>query len=293
MKDLTIHKNKYPIYIPSKGRHESRLTIKLFDRLGIDYYVVVEPQEYDLYASVVDKSKLIITPHQNKGLTETRNFIWDYAQSTGVKKFWTFDDNIQGLFRLNRNMNIPVADGTILKCIEDFAERYENIGVCGMNYFMFSSRKSRLPPFTLNTRVYSNMLLNCDEKNPDGTPFRNNLYYNDDTDLNLRILKMGKCTVQFNAFLIDKATTMTVKGGNTEKYLSTEEDTRKKATQILIDAHPDCARMTRKFNRWHHEVDYSAWRKNKLIRVANYDELVGEQKVNNYGMELQYLTKEK
>lgn len=284
----TIHKNQYPIYIPSKGRHESRLTVKLFDRLGIDYFVVVEPQEFDAYAKVIDKSKLIVTPHQNKGLTETRNFIWDYAQKSGVKKFWTFDDNIQGLFRLNRNMNIPVADGTILKCIEDFAARYENIGVCGMNYFMFSSRKSKLSPFTLNTRVYSNMLLNCNEKNPDGTPFRNNLYYNDDTDLNLRMLKMGKCTVQFNAFLINKAQTMTVKGGNTEKYLADGEDTRRKATQILIDAHPDCARMTFKFKRWHHEVDYSKWKKNKLIRVANYDEIV-KKGINDYGMELQYL----
>lgn len=287
-KVLTPHQNRYPIYIPTKGRYESRLTIKLFDRLGIDYTAVVEPQEFDNYAAVIDEKKILLTPHQDKGLTETRNFIWDYAQASGAKKFWTFDDNIQGLFRHNNNLNVPVSDGTILRCIEDFSDRYTNIGVTGMNYFMFASRKSKLPPFTLNTRVYSNMLLNCDEKNPDGSPFRNNLYYNDDTDLNIRMLRMGKCTVQFNAFLIDKATTMTVKGGNTEKYLAVGEDTRKKATQILIDAHPDVARMTWKFNRWHHEVDYSQWKNNRLIRVDNYDEIV-QNRVNNYGMKLIYL----
>lgn len=286
----TIHRNKYPIFIPTKGRHESLLTVKLFDRLGIDYTIVVEPQQLDDYLKVCKPGiKYLVTPHRDKGLTVTRNFIWDHAESLGVKRFWTFDDNIQGLFRLNRNMNIPVADGTILRCIEDFADRYTNLDLTGMNYFMFSSRKSRLPAFTMNTRVYSNMLLRTDAKDRFGNKVRNNLFYNDDTDLCLRMLKDGKPLVQFNAFLIDKAQTMTVKGGMTDYYQSDECEGRKKFVEELMEAHPDCVELTWKFNRWHHEVNYGPWRKNKLIRVPEYDQLV-KKGIDNYGMELIHLT---
>lgn len=285
---MTIHKNKYPIFIPTKGRHESRLTIKLFQRLGIDFTIVVEPQQLNDYLPFVNKEQILITPHQNKGLTTTRNFIWDYAESLGVKRFWTFDDNIQGLFRLNRNLNVPVGDGTIIRVIEDFADRYENLHLTGMNYFMFSSRKSKLPPFTMNTRVYSNMLLRTDARDKNGEKFRNNLFYNDDTDLCLRMLKDGLPLVQFNAFLIDKAQTMTVKGGMTDYYQSDECEGRKKFVEELMAAHPDCVRLTWKFKRWHHEVNYGPWRKNKLIRVENYDEIV-KKGIDNYGMELIHL----
>lgn len=40
---------------------------------------------------------------------------------------------------------------------------------------------------------------------------------NEDTDLSFRALKDGYCTILFNAFLCDKAQTMTMKGGNTDE----------------------------------------------------------------------------
>ena len=182
-------KNKYPIFIPSKGRYKTRHTMKTFDEFNYDYKAVIEPQEYDHYAAVMDEKKLLVLPFSNKGLTKTRNWIWDYAENLGVEKFWTFDDNINGIYRLNNNLSVRSSTGVIIPIIENFVDRFENVGVAGMNYFMFVPRKAKIPPYTVNTRVYSNMLLNTKEKNPDGTPFRNNLYYNDDTDLNIRILK--------------------------------------------------------------------------------------------------------
>lgn len=273
-------KNKYPIFIPSKGRHESRLTMKMFDEFGFDYTVVIEPQEYDLYASVIDEKKLLVLPFSNKGLTATRNWIWDYVESKGYEKFWTFDDNINGIYRLNNNLSVRSSTGVIIRIIEDFVDRFENVSVAGMQYFMFVPRKAKVPPFTINTRVYSNMLLNVKEKNPDGTPFRNNLYYNDDTDLNIRILKKGNCTIQFNAFQVYKSPTMTIKGGITETY---KKEGRKEISQLIADAHPDVARVVWKFNRWHHEVDYKRFKKNKLIMKPD---LIIPEGVNNFGMKL-------
>jgi len=271
---------KYPIFIPSKGRYETRLTVKTFDNIGIDYSVVIEEQEYDNYAKVIQPDKIITLPHKDKGLMITRNWIWDYANSKGYRKFWTFDDNINGIFRFNKNLKVPVADGAVLKIIEDFTERYTNVPISGMNYFMFASRKTKMPPYYLNTRVYSNMLIKTDVKDLNSNPIRNKTFYNDDTDLCIRVLKNGYCTILFNAFLIGKAQTMTVKGGMTDYYKQT--DNRKQFVKELQRAHPDIVRLTHKWGRWHHHVDYRPFKNNKLIRKPEFENI--PDRVNNYGM---------
>ena len=56
---------KYPVYVISKGRWESRLTSKSLERMKVPYHIVVEPQEYDNYASVIDKDKILVLPFSN------------------------------------------------------------------------------------------------------------------------------------------------------------------------------------------------------------------------------------
>ena len=50
---------KYPIYVISKGRWDSRLTSKALERMKVPYHIVVEPQEYKYYSDVIDKQKYI------------------------------------------------------------------------------------------------------------------------------------------------------------------------------------------------------------------------------------------
>ena len=265
---------KYPIFIPTKGRWESRLTIKALEKIGVPYKAVVEPQEYDQYAAVIDSENIIVLPHSNQGLVVTRNWIWDYAQSLGTPRFWTMDDNLSYFIRFNNNLKVIVTSGAILNAIEDFVERYENVPIAGMNYFMFASRKTIMPPFYWNTRVYSNMLIQTD------IPYRNRGFYNDDTDLCLQILKDGWCTILFNAFLIVKSTTMTVKGGMTPHY---QDDGRLKMAQELQRRHPDVVKITRKWGRWQHQVNYRPFKANKLIKKEGIEIPKG---VNNYRMVL-------
>ena len=40
---------KYPIYVVSKGRWDSRLTVKSLERMKVPYFVVVEEQEHEQY----------------------------------------------------------------------------------------------------------------------------------------------------------------------------------------------------------------------------------------------------
>lgn len=253
----------------------------MFDALGVPYTIFVEAQEVDAYAAHVRKDRIHILPHRDKGLTVTRNYIWDFAASRGLERFWTFDDNIAAMYRFNRNLKVPCADATMMAVIENFADRYENIAITGMNYFMFVKRKAVIPPYILNTRVYSNMLIRTEARDPNGKPYRNVTFYNDDTDLCLRVLKDRWCTVLFNAFLIEKRTTMSVSGGMTEYYEKT--DKRLEFVRELQEAHPELVKLTEKWGRYHHQVDYTGF--NQPLRRK--PGIVIPDRVNNFGMVLQ------
>ena len=272
---------KFPVFVPTKGRADSRLTIKMFDRLKVPYTIFIEAQELDAYSAHVAPERIHVLPHRDKGVTVTRNYIWDYADKIGAIRYWTFDDNIDGLYRFNHNLKTPCADGTILAVVEDFAERYENVAITGLNYFMFVKRKYVIPPYILNTRVYSAMLIRTKIEDSEGQLLRWVTFFNEDTDLCLRVLKAGWATVLFNAFLIYKQTTMTMKGGNSEFYAAT--DKRKEFVEELIKHHPDCVQLTEKWGRWHHHVDYSGF-KQQLKRKPG---VAIPNCVNNFGMVLQ------
>lgn len=267
---------KYPVFVPTKGRYTYLHTIKALEVKNIPYMAVIEKQEYEHYSKVIDKKKLLILPHQNKGLTVTRNWIWDYAQNElKTPYFWTMDDNIRDFYRLYKNIKYRLKSGTFLRVVEDFAERFRNLYITGMQYDMFTPRKSKCPPMILNTRVYSNMLIKTD------IPYRNKLFFNDDTDLCLRILKDGFCTALLYVFLVEKISTMVIKGGMTDYYKQTNK--RLQFAQELRNAHPDVVKIVWKFNRWHHSVDYRPFKKNRLEYRDGYKP---EDKINNYGMVL-------
>jgi len=268
---------KYPVYVISKNRSDRLLTIRELELMQVPYNLVIEPQEYNQYAEKINKSKIIVLPfgNLNQGSIPARNFVWEHSISKGHERHWILDDNIEGFHRLNHNMKPKVTSGTIFKCAEDFTERYTNVVLSGFNYYSFCKTTDNVPPYYLNTRIYSCILI--DNK----IPYRWRGIYNEDTDLSIRVLKDGLCTILFNAFLAGKVTTMRMKGGNTDELY--KNDGRKKMALSLQEQHPDIVKVVWKFNRWHHQVDYSKFKANKLIRKPL---LNLSNEVNNYGMKL-------
>lgn len=281
---------KYPIYIVSKGRWESRYTSKTLESLGVDYWIIVEKHEYKKYAEVIDKCKILVLPQKyldeydtcddlgdskSKGPGSARNFAWQHAIDIGAKRHWVMDDNINSFQRLNRNLMCKVTNGAIFRASEDFVDRYTNVHLAGMNYDFFALAKTLMPPFVRNTRIYSVLLIRND------MPYRWRGRYNEDTDLSLRILKDGHCTVQFNAFLQEKQTTQAIKGGNTKEFYEKEGTLPK--SKMIEDLHPDVAKVVWRFNRWHHHVNYHSFKSNKFIKRDDVDVQKG---INNYGMKL-------
>ena len=270
---------KYPIYIISKGRADTRFTSRTFEEMGVPYRIVIEPQEYDKYAAVIDPKKILVLPFSNlgQGSIPVRNWVWEHSISEGHKRHWVMDDNIRYFYRLNRNKKVRVKDATILRAAEDFSDRYENVKMTGLNYAFFCPAELKRPPYYVNTRIYSCILLNND------IPHRWRGRYNEDTDLSLRILKDGYCTILFNAFLCGKMATMTMKGGNTEEVYAKNQqefDNRRTFAESLKAQHPDVVEITMKWGRWHHHVDYSVFRHQLKLKEG----LVIPKGVNEYGM---------
>ena len=269
---------KYPVYVLSKGRWDSRLTSKALENMKVPYHIVIEPQEYEQYANVIDPNKILVLPFSNlgQGSIPARNWIWEHALSIGAERHWIMDDNIKGFCRYNRNVRIPVTSGTIFRCSEDFVDRYENIALSGFQYRFFVGSCRKRPAYLFNTRIYSCILI----KNDLSHRWRGK--YNEDTDLSLRILKDGWCTILFNAFLQDKIGTMILKGGNTEELY--DGDGRLEMAQSLVNQHPDIVKITQaKYDRWQHQVNYKPFKQNELIKKKG---LVVPEGVNNYGMVL-------
>lgn len=281
-------KPRFPIYVVSKGRAQVRLTSRALERLELPYHIVVEEQEREQYAAEIDPQKVLVLDKRyqrdydtfdtlgdskSKGPGPARNFVWDHAIASGAPWHWVMDDNIRGFYRLHENQKVP-ADGTVLRCMEDFVLQFENVAMAGPNYYMFAPRKVKIRnPFVFNTRIYSCNLIRND------LPYRWRGRYNEDTDLSLRMLKAGWCTIQFNAFLQWKEWTQTHRGGNTDEFYAKEGTLPK--SQMMVAMHPDVAILKWKFHRWHHEVDYSRFAKNILVKRKD------AQPVPDYGFHVE------
>lgn len=286
---------RYPIAIVSKGRHESMFTSRSLNRMKVPHYIIIEPQDEQNYLEAftnfgITYATLLVAPFSNHGdgPGRARNWWWDYSKEVlKVDAHWVCDDNISDFYRLHNNLRVRVESGALFRSCEDFVDRYENVLMSGLQYRFFCASNQKYPPYVLNTRIYSCNLIRND------CPFRWRGKYNEDTILSLDILKAGYCTVQFNHFLQDKMVTQAVKGGNTAEFYHKENadkiangwnpDGTINKSQMLVDIHPDVSRMVWRYGRWHHHVDYSPFKKNKLILKPDID-LKAFPKVNNYGL---------
>jgi hypothetical protein len=292
---------KYPIYVITKGRWEKTLTIDTLEEMDIDFNICVEPSEYDNYISnpKIDKNKVIKLPEnfseRKQGGIPVRNFVWQHSIDNGHKKHWIIDDNIDGFFRWNENIQKRVKDGVVFRVMEDYSDMFKNLGLVSCQYASFvPGIDNGRGAVIRNTRTYSCILINTElldtrlEERWRGT-------YNEDTDLTLRVLSTGDlCTANFNSLLSGKQTTGTMKGGNTTTIYEFGEDKEEntkftglqKKFDELKENWGDIIKFTNKKHkdgRPHHHISYTKLFKQPLILK---DGIKREPKVNNYNMKL-------
>jgi len=282
---------KYPIYVISKGRWNNTLTIDTLEEMGVDFYICIEPKEFELYKknASVDINKVLVLPEnfseQHNGAVPVRNWVWEHSVKNGHTKHWQLDDNIKWFYRWNMNLRKKIKDGVFFKIMEDFSDRYENLGLVGCQYASFVP--AILPErtqFVKNTRIYSCILINSellDQRLQERWRGR----YNDDTDLSLRVLSLGDvCTVNFNSLLSGKQTSGGMKGGMANMYQNHTHLGYQNKFDSLKEQWGDIVTLTNKRHkdkRPHHHIEYT-----KLFtqELRLKQQIPTEPKVNEYNM---------
>lgn len=271
---------RYPVYVISKGRYANCLTAKFLKRDKTPFSLVVEPQEADEYRSRFGYECVKVLPFSNLGLGSipARNWCWEDSIKAGHRRHWILDDNIRSIKRRYKAERFVCNSGKAFEALEDFTDRYLNIGILGLNYTMFCRDRATYKPFFLNVHVYSALLIDND------LPVRWRGRYNEDTDLCLQVLSLGLCTVLTNAFLIDKMQTMLINGGNTDQLY--QGDGRLKMARSLEKAWPYVVKTDRRWRRPQHVVkDDWKWFDTPLKRDPSVDWSKFD-KPNEYGLEL-------
>ena len=274
MSDL---KPRYPVYVPSKGRSVQGLTAKCLLADETPFSLVVEPGEEAVYRKAFPAAKILVLPEDNMGLLGSRRWIRAHSEAAGAERHWELDDNIYGFWRCGRGKRIPCNASVALRVCEDFTDRYSNIGISGLNYEMFAPPQSTRQPFRVNVHVYSCMLI------WNRMPYNWRLRYNDDTDLCLQILAGGLCTVQLNAFLAKKQTTLVSSGGNTDDLY--QGDGRLKMARSLERVWPHVVKTNRRFGRPQHVVRASWTRFTTPLKLKPGIDL-SKIPPNDYGLKL-------
>lgn len=276
--------SKYPICIPSKGRADCQSTGMALDQLGLQYMFFVEESEAPQYVDAIGQSRVVVMPFHDLGLGSipARNFIWDWTSERGHQRHWVVDDNIVSFARCNNNRRLRVRSGSMFRAMEDFVDRYENVDIAGPHHLGFvKDREPSITPVLWNSRIYSCILVSNSLRH------RWRGRYNEDTDLCLRTLKDGRCTALFRSLLMNKGATVGVrnskpmKGGNADNVYNTG-DHRRAFAESLREQHPDIVEVVWKFNRWHHQVDYSGFTQKPILRAG----VTRIEADNEYGMKL-------
>jgi hypothetical protein len=264
--------NKYPIYVPSKGRYESGLTAKMLIRDKVPFYLVIEPSEYLEYKARYESeyTKFLILPWdgndgkrlefsrelniENGGLICARNWIKAHSIQGGDLRHWQLDDNIRNVYRRYKTLRLHCNSGIALRFAEIFTDRYKNISISGLEYHAFVQDKCRIPAYRVNGRIYSCSLIN------NAMPFKWRIAYNDDVDICLQSISSGWYTIQINAFLIKKMQTMKLRGGNTDDLY--RGDGRLKMANAIARIWPNIVQVKRRFKRPQHVINWQKLRKN-------------------------------
>jgi hypothetical protein len=262
--------SKYPVYIVSKGRWENPLTAKMFLKDGVNFKILVEPQEYEQYCKAIGSAYVKKLPFSNLGLGSypARNEAWKLSSIRGFKRHWVFDDNIARARRLVKGKKVPINSAKAIELAEEFTDRYENIGITAFNYqYMVVPGSSDKKPFYLNVHAYSCMLIKND------VPFRWRMKYNEDVDLSIQFLHNNWCTVLLNALVMDKMSTVSkMKGGNqTDLYKNNAHEMKLLKSRSLEEVWPQYVKTVMRFNRPHHFVDWKKHFKQPLKRRSDID----------------------
>lgn len=293
----------YNIYIPSYERYDKALTMKMLDRLGVkNYYIAVDPTQYEKYKAVFGPDKIIIrdiyfkdtdmldmatsikSPNTMHGTAGIYNFLLSFSRSIGEEKYWTMDDDFLGM-AMKAHKGSEIWNPSVKPYNKEDFYRCSNIKseygfsqaefLCSMEDL---SNKMRNPGFVglekfgivftlpvvwkLGTRVYSFYL--SDNK----TQINHFGGNNNDVVTSLELSKRGLVNMLFEGISYNSEPTQGG-GGLTTSYR--RFGTLQKG-KILVRAVPNFSKISYNYSRIHHFVDYNGYNRQRIVGAVKPEE---------------------
>lgn len=238
--------NKYTIYIVSKGR-PNNTTATVLKNVGLDYKIVIEPQDYDSYCKVHSPDKLVLLDKNDGGLRYARKFVKQYSRAANEEKHWEFDDDLEKFFiRLRGTNKNIVADPLLcISIVEHCMDMFSNIAISGIcsSAYAFSKKYA----VQKNRHVYQCVLYE-NSINVDA----NCACAIEDWDHTFRVLGNGYCTLAFHHIMQQCTPTMKLAGGATttvyagnNRKLAYEEFIRLWPSRFTVKEYPDSVKRWR------------------------------------------------
>lgn len=226
---LKAMKNKYHVYIPSKGRASHCLTALCLKDTDLDFTIVVEPQEYKEYLEHFPASNLHKLKKNGQGLTYSRNSILKLSRRKGETAHWQMDDDIKRFMVRKDDKNVLVEPATSVRAVERYFDAHDGLGAIAHRYTSFAF--SYTTDYTYSNNPCSSQLLRNDMK----AVWRKGTA--DDVDFALQVLTEGWATVIANRQLIDTVPHNKQKGGLTDT--NPDLDGRRVRFEQLMKDWPD------------------------------------------------------
>lgn len=229
----------YPVYVPSKGRADRKITTKFLEEAGIPFYVVVEPQDAAAYREHYAADHILVMEKNDQGIAYVRNFCKRHSEEAGDKFHWQIDDNIYYVGYRSKDKNHKASPVVVLGLAETMVNKFENVGGASLTHIMFAFAKKH--SVDVNKQVYTCAL------------FRNNVSSQwrpdviEDTDYSLQLLQEGYTTILLNRLIMNKVATGLIKGGNTE--ISHGGNRRLLRSQKLSEYYPGWFKVTEQYGR--------------------------------------------
>jgi hypothetical protein len=234
-------KIEFPIYVPSRGRATlQKYTVFQLKESKLDFFLVVEPQDYDNYVKYHEEKHILMLPKNNMGIAYARNFCKDHSKALGAKYHFQIDDNINSFKILENGKKAKVSALNVLSHMSNIASSFSNIGGVGLFHSAFAFGKIRKTAL-INQQIFSCCLFSSE----------NDIRWEDgiieDTDYSIQMLNIGLCTILLTQVVMNKSTTMAMKGGNTE--ISYAANGRTLRSEALVKKYPGWFKIKEQYDR--------------------------------------------
>jgi len=176
----------WPIYIPSKGRPNS----KIFGELPTSI-IVVEPQDIDAYKET-NKNKIIKLDKNNQGIRYVRQYILDLNRDQQNKWFWMIDDDLTATY-LNNYPSKPkkIEIKKALAYAEASISGAKHLGQVALEYQQFSWASKK----NFSSQSYCDCVVGINTLNTIGINYRP-VDIKEDRDFTLQVLSAGYGTTR-------------------------------------------------------------------------------------------------